>query len=287
MNLDGALRDAYTLLSGDAYKDYYRRAVFVLGNRGFDQATCGQTPRSARRRRRRRANKIQTYVLMLARDTADRRRVACPPGSNELAVMPAAREHVYDARSNKGPAQDAFQTVVNDLATCVYDVIPPRPVRMPTSTLSYSDPIDPPRRRRRSPSTGRAARSGRRRGLRPRRTNPNRVYLCKASCEAYRDVLRKASLYAAQNGQSPIAVPVFSHKAGLHRSGERRRRQRQDWRLTWVTTSGSRTEHHPDERADEDLRAARELVGGRREAARGGRGAVREAVPSSAFVVGI
>ena len=45
-------------------------------------------------------------------------------------------------------------------------------------------------------------------------TNPNRVFLCKASCEAYRNVLRTASLYAAQNGQSPIAVPVFSHLKG-------------------------------------------------------------------------
>jgi hypothetical protein len=49
-------------------------------------------------------------------------------------------------------------------------------------------------------------------GLDP--SNPERVYLCKASCDTYRNVLRTASFYAAQYSQPPIAVPVFAHKAG-------------------------------------------------------------------------
>jgi hypothetical protein len=40
------------------------------------------------------------------------------------------------------------------------------------------------------------------------------MYLCKGSCDSYRGTLQNASLYAAQNGQPPIAVPVFAHKAG-------------------------------------------------------------------------
>ena len=86
---------------------------------------------------------------------------------------------------------------------------------MPTSTLSYSDPIDPAAKTTKLAFNGACSTEqvdGAGFGLDG--TNPNRVYLCKASCEAYRNVLRTASLYAAQNGQSPIAVPVFSHKAG-------------------------------------------------------------------------
>ena len=104
---------------------------------------------------------------------------------------------------------------MNDLATCVYDVVPPQTRPDAQSTLSYTDPIDPAAKTatiafNAACSTEQVEGVGF--GLDA--TNPNRAYLCKASCEAYRNVLRTASLYAAQNGQSPIAVPVFAHKAG-------------------------------------------------------------------------
>ena len=212
--LDGALRDAYALLSGDSYKDYYRRAVFVLGNRDFDLATCGQTPQARAAAAATQTNKIQTYVLMLARDLKVEDVSVLPLGSNELAVAGDTKQ-VYDARSNKGPAQDAFQTIVNDLATCVYDVLPPQTRPDAESTLSYSDPIDPYAKTTTVGFNGACSTEqvdGVGFGLDG--ANPNRAYLCKASCEAYRTVLRTASFYAAQNGQSPIAVPVFAHKKG-------------------------------------------------------------------------
>ena len=145
---------------------------------------------------------------------------AVPPGANELAVS-GGTLHVYDARKpgNKSQGQDAFQTVVNDLATCVYDAltdaVPAQSRPTSDSTLSYTDPIDPGAK---TVSIGFNAActseqiDGAGFGLDP--TNPKRVYLCKATCEAYRSVLRNASLYAAQNGQSPIAVPVFAHNQG-------------------------------------------------------------------------
>jgi len=115
----------------------------VIGNRGFDQATClGQTPQQRAADAAAQVNKIQTYVLMFTSDTENPDTTTLPFGSNELAVA-GGSDHVYDARVSKGPAQDAFQTVVNDLATCVYDVIPPQTRPDAQSTLSYSDPIDP------------------------------------------------------------------------------------------------------------------------------------------------
>lgn len=216
VNLDGALRDAYARLSGDAFKSNYRRAVFVIGNHDFDKSTCGLTPAARAAAAATAESKIQTYVLMLARDIGNPNPDVSfvPPGSNELAVA-GGTGHVYDARSNKGPAQDAFQTVVNDLATCVYDVEPPLVRPDAESTLSYTDPIEPGAK---TTTIGfNAACSTEQvdgQGFGLDAANPKRAYLCKATCEAYRNVLRTASLYAAQNGQSPIAVPVFSHKKG-------------------------------------------------------------------------
>ncbi len=213
--LDGALRDAYTRLGSDTFKDSYRRAVFVIGNRGFDQATCGAgTPTARAMAAATQPRKIQTYVLMLARDTPAGDNTTIPPGAVELAVA-GGTERLYDARQSKGAAQDAFQTVVNDIATCVYDTVPPQLRPAQDATLSYTDPVDPGAKTvsiafNAACSTEQVDGAGF--GLDA--TNPNRVYLCKASCDAYRGVLRNASLYAAQNGQSPIAVPVFSHING-------------------------------------------------------------------------
>jgi hypothetical protein len=217
VNLDGALRDAYATLGSSTYDSYYRRAVFVLGNRDFDKATCGQTPaQRAAAAAVLPVHPVQTYVLMLARDIGNPNPDVSfvPPGSNELAVA-GGTGHVYDARSNKGPAQDAFQQVVNDLATCTYDTSAGQTRPGDQSTLSYTNPIDPTAKTvaiKFNAACNTEAVAGE--GFGPDPTNPNRAYLCKKTCDDYRDVLRTASLYAAQNGQSPIAVPVFAHKPG-------------------------------------------------------------------------
>jgi hypothetical protein len=159
-------------------------------------------------------NKVETYVLMLARNTQIIDPNVLVPGSNELAIA-GGTGHAYDARSSKGAAQDAFQTVVNDLATCVYDVVPPATRPVAGDTLSYSDPINPAAQTTTlafNAACSAEAVAGTGFGFDP--TNPNRLYVCKASCDAYRNVLRNASLYAAQNSQPPIAVPMFAHKQG-------------------------------------------------------------------------
>ncbi|MDB4938855.1 MAG: hypothetical protein JWP87_5827 [Labilithrix sp.] len=213
VNLDGALRDAYATLAADKFSTYYRRAVLVLGNRGFDQATCGQTP-AQRAAAAHTTNGIDTYVLMLARNTQIADVSTLPPGAAELATAGATIQ-AYDARANKAPAQDAFQTVVNNLATCVYDVDDAAARPVSGDLLSYTNPIDPTAKTETLAFNGACSSedvAGVGFGLDP--GDAKRMYLCKASCEAYRGTLRNASLYAAQNGQPPIAVPVFSHKAG-------------------------------------------------------------------------
>jgi hypothetical protein len=219
VDLDGALRDAYAFLNTSAFTSYYRRAVFVIGNHDFDKATCGQTPQQRATAAVAQTNRVQTYVLILARDfdapaPADGDPVVIPAGAQELAEA-GGTGRVYDARKSKGIAQDSFQAVVNDLATCVYDVIPPQTRPDAQSTLSYTDPIDHAAATKTLAFNAACTTenvSGEGFGLDA--TNPNRAYLCQDSCTKYRDILRTASLYAAQNGQSPIAVPVFAHKQG-------------------------------------------------------------------------
>lgn len=213
VDLDGALRDAYAFLAQPQFSTYYRRAVLVLGNRGFDQATCGQTP-AQRAATARTTSKIDTYVLMLARNLQVLDPAAPVPGSMELAIA-GGTPGAYDARSSKSPAHDAFQSIVNDIATCVYDVSDAATRPKAGEVLSYSDPIDPSAPTVTLPfnaacSTENAPGAG----FGVDATNDKRVYLCKSSCDAYRNVLRNASLYAAQNLQPAIAVPMFSHKAG-------------------------------------------------------------------------
>jgi hypothetical protein len=214
VNLDGALRDAYASLSDPKFASYYRRAVLVLGNRGFDQSTCGQTPAQRAAAAVAAPNKIDTYVLLLARNIQIMDVSMLPPGAAELATAGGTLQ-AYDARGNKAVAQNAFQTVVNNIATCVYDVPDAASRPVAGDLLSYTDPIDPTAKTQTlgfnaACSTEDVAGVGF--GLDP--GNPTRMYLCKGSCDSYRGTLQNASLYAAQNGQPPIAVPVFAHKAG-------------------------------------------------------------------------
>lgn len=213
VNLDGALRDAYAFLGQPQFSSYYRRAVLVLGNRGFDQAACGQTP-AQRAATARTSNKIDTYVLMLARNLQVVDPHAPVPGSNELAVA-GGTPGAYDARASKSPAQDAFQSIVNDLATCVYDVADAALRPKLGDVLTYSNPIDPSAPTVSLPfNAACSSEAAEGAGFGIDATNDKRIYLCKASCNAYREVLRIASLYAAQNLQPAIAVPMFSHKTG-------------------------------------------------------------------------
>jgi hypothetical protein len=222
VNLDGALRDTYAFLGQPQYASYYRRSVLVIGNRGFDQMTCtGQTPAQlSTAARTRPTNKVDTYVLMLSRNLPNGKVDDFVPGSTELADAGEGKGGLgkfFDARSSKVVAQDAFQAVVNDLATCVYDVVPPTPRPKAGDILSYTDPIDPAAPTVTLPFNAACdaeQKEGVGWGVDTTGANPNRVYICKDSCGPYRNVLRTAALYGAQTLQPAIPVPIFSHKQG-------------------------------------------------------------------------
>jgi hypothetical protein len=217
VKLDGSLQGAYAFLADAKYASYYRRAVLVIGNRGLDQSACGVGTPADLAGAAHTANKIDTYVLTLVSD-ASNVGGPIPAGGPEIAA--AGGTNYTDSRTSPAPGQQLFQSIVNDLATCVYDVADAAARPKDGDILSYTDPIDPA-----APttaltfnaacSTEGAAGTGF--GVDP--VNTTRAYLCKDSCDAYRNVLRTASLYAAQNSQPPIAVPVFAHKQGCGPSG--------------------------------------------------------------------
>lgn len=209
--MDGALRDAYALLAQPQFDDYFRKAVLVLGNRGFDATTCtGQTPAQLAGQARA-AHDIETYALLLARDNQ------LPPeqflpGSNEL-VVEGGTGFLYDARKDKAPAQDALQRVINDLATCIYDVESADARPKSEDSLSYSDPVTystvviPFDASCNGQGTGGS-------GWGLDASNPKRLFVCGTSCDDYRAVLRKAALYAQLTQQPATAVPIFAHAKG-------------------------------------------------------------------------
>lgn len=209
--LDGALRDAYTLLADPDYEDYFRKAVLVLGNRDFDATTCtGETPAKLAGKARA-EHGIETYALLLARDNQLPAEQPLP-GSFELAIE-GGTSILYDARKDKAPAQDALQRVVNDLATCIYDVANASERPKAGDSLSYSDPITystvvvPFDESCNGQGTGESGW-----GLDP--SNPKRLFVCGTSCDDYRAVLRKAALYAQLSQQPATAVPIFAHAQG-------------------------------------------------------------------------
>lgn len=222
VHLDGALRDAYATLGAEQYASYYRRAVLVLGNRGFDSNTCGGGGTAARAAAALAGSNVETYVLMLARDLQLPNDVPLP-GSYELAIA-GGTETAYDARAAKSEAQRAFQNIVNDIATCVYDVASASARPTAGDALSYSDPVNNVNQvvpYDAACTSASASASGW--GLDP--SNDKRIFVCGDACTTFRNTLSTAAQYAALNLQPNYAIPMFAHKpgcaplAGVHGAG--------------------------------------------------------------------
>lgn len=222
-NLDGALAATYSFLQGDQFKDYNRRGVFVVTNRNWGATQCGaQTPATLAGNARSNARSVNTYVVALARRPSE--------DINNLPPLPAEAAQLaaqggdslslgfpYDARKAKSAGLDAFRKVVEDLATCSYDV---ETAPLDTDKLSYSDPLTLavpgeapksttiPFNAACNSNTSTAAGWGRDSG------NPKRVRICGEPCTKYREVLKNAAGYAALYKQPALAVPVFIHKQG-------------------------------------------------------------------------
>jgi hypothetical protein len=204
-DLDGALTGAYSLLK--ARPNDYRRAVLLLGNRGFDQTTCGGGAPDAQAAAAMLGVPVKTYVVMLTGD-ADTSAPDPVPTANALAVA-GGTSQAYDARlkSNQAEAQRAFRDVVNELATCVYDV--PTALK-DDQVLSYSDPVG---NRTLTISHDAACNGPGAGGNGWGADGAGRIYVCGQSCTDYRGVLQTAAAYAQQYLKPALAVPMFAHEA--------------------------------------------------------------------------
>jgi len=228
VGLGAVIADASTKMKA-AYPNANRRALLVIGNRGFDDTTAC-TPKPAAAAAAAKAIGVDTYVVMLSRDTeVPGSTVEMPlpvvvPGADAVALAgsPATAPSplgAYDARltGNKGRAQDAFRQIVEDLATCAYDL--PTGVALGVDdVLSYSDPVAIPPAQVTTytippAAAGTCTKAGDTgSGWGVDATTPSRIRICGAKCDEYKSALKKASAWSLQYKEPALAVPVFSHK---------------------------------------------------------------------------
>ena len=235
LRMSGALLDAYARLRQADVADANRRAVFIIGNRSFDTNICGGTPADVAKAAYMSADKINTYVGVLARDATVTPIPATPPplpGKDELAAAgadPAAMQIAYDSRDNPSIAQNALRKIVNELGTCAYDVTTVGNDATPPDNsyvLAYSDPIAvgpaTPHKilHNASCTTNGGAGDGwgsvtiSTKAATP--TTPKsvltRFFVCGQSCTDYRTTLMNAAAYNAIYGQQSPDIPLFAYK---------------------------------------------------------------------------
>jgi hypothetical protein len=204
VDMAGALQAAYAALKSlPNAAQYHRLAVLVIGNRGFAGNECSATPAQAAQSAKNN-DKIGTYALLLTGNAED------PNGFQNVGV-----DGFWDARSsaNKKNALDAQNQIVKDLATCVYDVEPPKQLPSANAILSYSDPLTGAVKTI-AQTPGCSSDSSPVSGWGIDASKPTRIRICGAACTDYRNVLANVAAYAALNQQPPLAVPIFAHGPG-------------------------------------------------------------------------
>jgi hypothetical protein len=224
--LEGALERSYAVLRQPQFDPYFRRAVLVLTNSGFDDAlqcpgpgTPASPIASAEAAHADKAKRIDTYVMQLPKS---------PPKPNgawaadALAIAGGTDQASYKAAE----ATTKFQQIVNSLGTCVYDVDDNGNAPKEGDTVSFNSPLTGEIftvafnkdgcKTEDAPGNGwnyaepNTAPQGKR-----------RIHLCagdkgsaqpKQSCAAYRAVLEQTTKFSAVYQQPPIPVPIFAFK---------------------------------------------------------------------------
>jgi hypothetical protein len=201
--LEGALTRAYAIAKTG---EYYKRAVLVIGNRQFGADACpgGILPAQMAADAKSGTPSIDTHAILLALTTGGE-------DPNQVAVDASAVgvSGFADGRGDKKEdAKNAFQSIVESVATCVYDV-PGGGALAEGDVLAYSDPISAVVRTiPHAPTcTGEGA-PGNGWGI-----GGGRVFVCGAACTDYRTTLKNASFVNALFGKPSPAMPVFAHKA--------------------------------------------------------------------------
>jgi hypothetical protein len=214
--LAGGLKQTMALLQSQDFARFNKRAVLVLGNRGFAANACtGLLPADQANIGRTGTQKVETFSLLFtfnpefAKDKAD-------PGQvqtfTEAAVVAAAR--AYDARgaSGKPNAFTALQDLTSYLATCTYDV-PADASFNQDSTLAYTDATAVPAKPSQKVAfdAGCVAEDSNVSGWNfvSGSANPRRIRVCGQACKDYQGTLKTAQQYAALYLQPSQAVPMF------------------------------------------------------------------------------
>ncbi len=218
--IEGGLHRAYTELQGDKYKDYFRRAVLVLGNGGFTEAgVCSDPggPLELATSASTNARKVDTYVVQFTKDPAPIPPETAGTKSTQADALAAAGGTGLAAyRVNE--AKVKFQDIVNSLGTCVYDVTDNAAAPKDTDSVSFVDPLSGVATKidhnagcgagEGTPGKGWAYATNTA-GL---PANTKRIFLCKESCDVYRKSVSDVASFAGIYFQTPPPIPVFAFR---------------------------------------------------------------------------
>ncbi len=220
LNLDRALEGAYGTLAALGPADAFnKRGVLLIGNHDFVKK-CQALDLPVLAAQQKTQNRIFTYAVLLGKEGVPDPNVALQAEALAAAGAPdpvPAPPVAFDARSDTSVGARAFQKVVRDLATCVYDQ-PPPPVGSQTplepETLTYVNPLAPG-----DPVTGKVQTItlARNPGCTSESSTASgwgydgkRIRICGQACEDLRTVIRTVSDFAALTAQPALAVPVFA-----------------------------------------------------------------------------
>lgn len=222
---EGAMQSAYDLLGGlDA--SYARRAVVVLGNRKFNENTCGpdKTPAELAAAQLALPSKsVATFAVRVTNSTDANAEV--DPSSSVRTLAAAGYPlgpgglTVYEPQATKvEDKKRALQEVINDLATCLYDA---NPAPTADATLTYADPLRAAEVKIAPLPAGTTSCSAdvNQEGWFTDNTDAAhpRVKICGKSCTDYRKVLSDTSTFTILYNQPSIPVPLYWNSADCYK----------------------------------------------------------------------
>lgn len=201
---DGAVG---SLLALGPTAQWNRRAILLVGNHGWvSQCTNPGTPLDGLVSQAK-TQGINTYAVVLGKEDAPDAEVAGRGQGIAVAGAPAGpTPQVFDARTDNAQGAIAFQRIVNDLATCVYDA-PATGLPATTSQVRYANPL-----------TGEAKIVAHNAGCVNEGSTTasgwgidnGRIRLCGVACDELRATLAQSALFSAQQQKAAAAVPIFS-----------------------------------------------------------------------------
>jgi len=219
---EAPLQAAYDYLGG-LDDSYARRAVVVLGNRKFNDNTCGpdKTPAELAAAQLAKTSKsIATFAVRVT-NASDTNAEGEPASVRTLAgagyPLGPGGLTVYEPQATKPEDKKrALQEVINDLATCLYDASPAPPA---DAKLTYADPLRAAEVKIEPASTPACTGDATQEGWVLDNTDAAhpRVRVCGKSCADYRKVLSDTSTFTILYDQPSIPVPLYWNSADCYK----------------------------------------------------------------------